>query len=939
MKGESYKQVLEEVEQDLLQPPEEIVRMEETVDEPELLELEARDDPRVPESDGQEQFQIDGSEEEVDLELDASVPAAVYDYTRRILSQGNPDLGFDEVYEGLFPTISGNKRRTTKSSLRKPRNREEAKQMEYRRCQRLWHKNRSQLADQILDDTPIESVEPPIAIVEDTYARRFEASSNPDRESFVPKPCENPELMVAPISTAEVIAALKDTRKDSAPGPDYWVTAEGLKACNPGTLAVLFSAWLRIGKVPKGLKECRTKLIPKGKVGLDNIGKWRPITIGSLLLRCYCKVLTRRISHGVKIHPLQNAFQPKDGCGFNTGLLNAIAKDARLRRKGLCWIMLDIEKAFDSVSHHTIRRALKRFNIPKALRKVIFDLYDGASTVIETAAGRTRPLSLNSGVKQGCPLSPILFNMIMDELFVRLGSDWGYDLGGTKVSVIGFADDTLLVSESKKGMDHILKMALGFFNARGLKVNGSKSQGFGQVHPPKHKAHTMKVITDDTWMIDGRWVPMLGVEESTRYLGVHFGPKGKVKAGLNDLKEWLTRLGKSPLKATQKVYMVRYHVLPRIRWVLVNFDLQKGLLIKADRMIRTAVKRFLHLPCGTANMFFYLNNADGGLGLMNLTNDVPKGKLKMYWRMLGADSEIVRVAGEREMSGKEAVMCLRMMGLEQVDRPSDINRAANRLYEQRRTNFCRTSQGRGFGVLRGSGNAWLNLGHPVMGSNDYIWACKLLTEQLPTREVMCRNSPVEIHLRCRGCGRVEGETQMHVLQQCPVSKPARMARHNRVMDEIARVARKRRNDDGSWQYRVLQEPVLRHKDEAGQEQKLKPDLVLIDEERGQINIVEVTVTYGTDENGLATAERTKEEKYQRLETTVRETFGMPVAEVRIGAMVVGAKGAVWRAKELWWLELFGAEYKPMMTRLSRLAVLGSVKTWLQFVGECLGPVG
>ena len=64
---------------------------------------------------------------------------------------------------------------------------------------------------------------------------------------------------------------------------------------------------------------------------------------------------------------------------------------------------------------------------------LVKDLYSGASTQIRTTVGKTRQIQINAGVKQGCPLSPILFNLVLDSLISQL-------------QATGFADDFILLS-------------------------------------------------------------------------------------------------------------------------------------------------------------------------------------------------------------------------------------------------------------------------------------------------------------------------------------------------------------------------------------------------------------------------------------------------------------------------------------------------------------
>ena len=91
---------------------------------------------------------------------------------------------------------------------------------------------------------------------------------------------------------------------------------------------------------------------------------------------------------------------------------------------------LDLAKAFDTISHDLFVKGLERLGVPSQFIRVVEDLYDGATTSFATVNGETRQIRINQGVKQGDPLSPILFNVCLDPMFCSLERD-SRD-GGTK---------------------------------------------------------------------------------------------------------------------------------------------------------------------------------------------------------------------------------------------------------------------------------------------------------------------------------------------------------------------------------------------------------------------------------------------------------------------------------------------------------------------------
>jgi len=113
-------------------------------------------------------------------------------------------------------------------------------------------------------------------------------------------------------------------------------------------------------------------------------------------------------------------------------------------------------KAFDTASHQHIRAALRRMNVPDVITEAIMDAYEGASTYFELKPGKTYPINIERGVKQGDPLSPLLFSIAIDPLICRLNELPGIDSPVGRMSALVYADDIALVNSSRKGMQTLL---------------------------------------------------------------------------------------------------------------------------------------------------------------------------------------------------------------------------------------------------------------------------------------------------------------------------------------------------------------------------------------------------------------------------------------------------------------------------------------------------
>ena len=777
--------------------------------------------------------------------------------------------------------------------------------------QSLWKTNRRACLSAILDGSPVEAELPELWRVEAYYEAQFERTSycgGPIR-NWAPVPCTR-EVVLAPIHFDEVHLVVRRMKSQTSAGMLQGIPAWFLKRHVARTvLASLFNIWFRTERVPEALKDSYTTLIPKKLDGLEQVRNWRPVTVGPLLLRVYCAVLARRLADSVQLHRGQKAFLPADGCSENVVLMDSLFRAARTRGKALFVVFLDLSQAFSTVSHHSVELALRRHRVPGKVVRVIRDLYDGAFTRVSSRSGYTKRLYFRSGVKQGCPLSPVLFNLVMDELYSGLPSEWGFRLGGEMVSALGFADDIALVSGSQQGLRQLLRYTCSFLRDRGLILNPAKCESISLV-----RCHRRKVLREGrvALVVDGHNIPCVPRSGTVRYLGVRFSSVGLPKASLEVLETALRRLGKCPLKGIQRVQALKSRVLPKVLYQWERSVTTMGILRRGDRLVRQAVKRWLHLPRGTASGFLHL--ARGGLGLPRLVDVVPRRQLSVIRRMKDSRDPLIR-ASIVGWAPFERKWC-RLLGVSDAEEGSSkLTKAAQT--DRLREAFLGTVQSLGHRAFRRKGNM------PVL---DHAWRrkipkvseyLKMVTNQLPSLEALGRdpiNGPKS--LKCRLCGAYR-ETNLHVLQTCPGSHKAVCHRHTKIVE---------------WLCRKLQAQKLevhRERSFKSRHGKRRPDLVVKAGNRAYVCDVAVVYEAG---NGMESRAVAKRDKYKCLAAAVRKELGVDVVET-VG-LVFGARGAIPETtrKALYSLGLPMGKLVPLQFQI----VADSLWVFQAFLRRCQG---
>ena len=230
--------------------------------------------------------------------------------------------------------------------------------------------------------------------------------------------------LVEPIIVVEIFAILRNT-KDGAVGLDK-ISRKDISKLNPRALQAHFILWLYAGYQPVEFRRSRTVLIPK-VAEPSGPGQFRPIAIGSFISRVFDRLLAERMSGLLEFQSRQRAFVKSDGIADNVFLFRCLLSE---ELKPLSLAFLDVSKAFDSVSHATLLLAAERMGAPGPFISYLRTLYSEASTVFHVDGQFSDPLMLNRGVRQGDPLSPLLFNCVIDWALASLDTEMGKVVGG-----------------------------------------------------------------------------------------------------------------------------------------------------------------------------------------------------------------------------------------------------------------------------------------------------------------------------------------------------------------------------------------------------------------------------------------------------------------------------------------------------------------------------
>ena len=148
-------------------------------------------------------------------------------------------------------------------------------------------------------------------------------------------------------------------------------------------------------------------------------------------------------------------------------------------QKNICFCFIEYSKAFDFVDLKKLWKILKEMGIPDHLTCLLRNLYAGQEATVRTGHGTTDWFQIWKGARQGCILSPCLFNFCAEYIMRNAGleeTQTGIKIAGRNINNFRYADDTTLMAESEEELKSLLMKVKEESEKFGLKLNIQKTK-------------------------------------------------------------------------------------------------------------------------------------------------------------------------------------------------------------------------------------------------------------------------------------------------------------------------------------------------------------------------------------------------------------------------------------------------------------------------------
>ena len=302
----------------------------------------------------------------------------------------------------------------------------------------------------------------------------IEALFNRDEKPPIEKIIHGP-----PIMQSEIKSALQQTKQRKSTGPDG-VSVKMLQALrNFGVekLTEIANDLYNSDDIPEELTKSMFVPIPK-KPGMLKCEQYRTISLMSHVIKIFLRVILKRIRRAIlpEIAPEQFGFV-KDASTRNAMFVfRTIAERMLQVDKPLFLCFIDYSKAFDEEQHEALFKILQQLDIDGKDLRLLRNFYWEQTAGIRIRNEVRQYTKIKRGVRQGCVLSPDLFNLYSEMILRHLKHQPGMSINENNINNARYADDTVLIADSAENLQSLLNTVVARSAEYGLTINTAKTK-------------------------------------------------------------------------------------------------------------------------------------------------------------------------------------------------------------------------------------------------------------------------------------------------------------------------------------------------------------------------------------------------------------------------------------------------------------------------------
>ena len=286
----------------------------------------------------------------------------------------------------------------------------------------------------------------------------------------------------------ELERAINTAKNNKVPGPDG-LEAEIFKSLGREgkiTLLIIINNWWHNADMDSEILKANIASLYK-KGDYKNQENYRPISLLNQVYKLTAHLIRERLKEGIEeeLQQTQYGFRSKRSTVQAIHCVRRTMEKAERSGEELHVVLLDWEKAFDKITHSSLLKTLERFNVPAKLINAIKMLYNEPTFTVNINGGKSKQKKQNTGIRQGCPLSPYLFLIVMTAIWKDINAELEVrraqhpsryrtkitDPDPPPFNEVLYADDTILLQTKAKWAEEQIELLEREANKYGLKLN------------------------------------------------------------------------------------------------------------------------------------------------------------------------------------------------------------------------------------------------------------------------------------------------------------------------------------------------------------------------------------------------------------------------------------------------------------------------------------
>ena len=430
---------------------------------------------------------------------------------------------------------------------------------------------------------------------------------NPPAMSGIPCPTRpGSQFDMGELRKKEVDDFFKKARAKSRPGKDC-VPYKVYKNCphlRYQLYLLLKEAW-KTKSIAEKWCLAEGVYIPKEQ-NSEILSQFRPISLLNVDGKVFFGIIAKRMmnflqTNGYINESIQKAGLPgTPGCVEHSNMIWESIQNAKKDNLNLSVVWLDLANAFGSVPHQILLKAMKTYWIPPEVQDLLMEYYDRFIMRFTTEDFTTAWQRLEIGIAAGCTISVILFLLAMEMILQGTDTNTVQAITSPKKA---FMDDITILTEKPEDMEKILLRLDKLIKWARMIFKASKSRSL-TLKNGKQISFKYKISNEVMPAIHQKPVKSLG-----RMYEGNLSDRSKGVQIHREVEEGLLKINKTNLPGKYKLWILQFALYPRIEWPLITYEVGLSRVQTMEQRCNVFIRKWMQLPRVQIRESLYKNNS------------------------------------------------------------------------------------------------------------------------------------------------------------------------------------------------------------------------------------------------------------------------------------------------------------------------------------------